>query len=196
MNEPLARQTDPLTIFMQAENFALTYNALTRPEFSTFVVFTANPMIVLSAFASELFLKCLLLLEGTDLPKMHGLHALFDLLAPDTKSRITALWDADIEQKKDQWAAAQGDKPEPLDLPSALVGGGNAFAVLRYAHEGSVNLRFVLGDLPYVLRAAIIERKPEWADIKRNYREQVTSHFRSVQTRAVGHPDGQEVDNQ
>ena len=53
----------------------------------------AHPSMVLSAFATELYLKCLLCLETGRAPHGHHLRNLFDQLLPETRERLKALWD-------------------------------------------------------------------------------------------------------
>jgi len=52
-----------------------------------------------------------------------------------------------------------------------------------------------VGDLPYALREAIIEIKPEWGNIQRGYQvDATTPGFNSIRTRTVGHPEGLQVE--
>jgi len=125
--------------------------------------------MVLSAFAIELYLKCLLCLETARLHRGHNLKNLFDSLQPKTRARLTELWDADIMKPERQRVLAfirsrpDGDKLR-LDLPSVLVLGANAFEELRYFYEGERSY-FLLSDFPNALRAVILERVPGWATI-------------------------------
>jgi HEPN domain-containing protein len=178
---------------MQAENFAACYGLLMRPDHAQYAAFMANPIVVLSAFASELFLKCLLNLEGKEFERTHNLEDLFGSLSDSTRARITELWDAEVKRKKADWAAAQGDNPAPLDLPTALKDGGDAFDAVRYAHEGDVNCRFVMGDLPRLLRTVIVEKKPEWDKVQRNVHQKIVGGIGVTQTRTVGHTQGPDI---
>jgi hypothetical protein len=195
MGNQKAQQIDPHKMFMQAENFVGCYDLLMQADHAKYAAFTANPIVVISAFASEIFLKCLLNLEGAKIPQTHNLETLFQALSADTRARVTELWDAEVESKKAQWAAAQGDNPAPLDLPTALKDGGHTFDAVRYAHEGDVKCRFVMGDLPRVLRAVILEKKPEWDKVQRKVHQKSVSGIDVTQTRTVGHAQGPDIDN-
>jgi hypothetical protein len=126
----------------------------------------AHPSMVLSAFASELYLKCLLCLETGKAPQTHNLKTLFDALKPETKRRLEELWDAEIRTPKRQKVLdhirtlPERDKLR-TDLPSVLKLGANAFQELRYFYEAKQSF-FLLSDFPNLLRAVILERMPWW----------------------------------
>ena len=70
---------DPLQVFNHACRFLATDQGL-RGVFggSDWALTIAPPTMVLSAFASELFLKCLLILETSEAPEnIHLLHILY-----------------------------------------------------------------------------------------------------------------------
>lgn len=156
------QQFDPKELFLQAESFALTQNVLLRPEMTKYVAYTGAPAVVLSAFAAELFLKCLLLLQKSA-GWGHDLEKLFNALTPVTRERVAANWKAILERKKDQYLG------EKYDLEESLKVAANAFDAVRYAHEGVEDVHFNLSDFPEALRTTIIEAKPEWADLRRVY---------------------------
>jgi HEPN domain-containing protein len=65
--------------------------------------------MVLSAFASELLLKCLLIIETGEAPdNIHELHTLFGKLKHKTKRRIEEIWDAERRGKIEGLAKLQG----------------------------------------------------------------------------------------
>lgn len=55
----------------------------------------APPTMVLSAFAAELFLKCLLVLEGGTILSTHRLDVLFKRVSHKRQRKIQELWEAD-----------------------------------------------------------------------------------------------------
>jgi hypothetical protein len=63
-------------------------------------------------------------------------------------------------------------------LPLALEGGSLAFEKLRYSYEEAFEGSWFLGDLPNVLGMAVLELKPEWANLRPTYRELPTSRTR------------------
>jgi hypothetical protein len=65
--------------------------------------------MVLSAFASELLLKCPLIIETGEAPdNIHELHTLFGKLKHKTKRRIEEIWDAERRGKIEGLAKLQG----------------------------------------------------------------------------------------
>jgi hypothetical protein len=90
---------DPLKIFQHATRFHDSDHRLrstvpaNKPSDLPFV---AHPAMVLSAFASELYLKCLLCVETGVVPDQHNLKTLFKRLQPTTRRALEDLWDANI----------------------------------------------------------------------------------------------------
>jgi hypothetical protein len=83
--------------------------------------------MVLSAFASELYLKCLLCIETDKVPEDHNLLRLFDGLKVSTRHELDDLWDTDIRRPEKQAAIEKlralpdGDEIR-LDLRCRLKG--------------------------------------------------------------------------
>ena len=127
MGELLKPKFDPSKIFQHASHFHESARRLRdsvphdRPDQ---VPLIAHPSMTLSAFASEVYLKCLLCAETGDVPNDHNLKALFDRLQPSTRRRLEDLWDEDIRRPQRQrmldWIRSlpRGEEP-PLDLPYA-----------------------------------------------------------------------------
>jgi hypothetical protein len=125
-----------------------------------------EPAIVLGAFTTELFLKCLIRIEARGTPRTHDLKELFGKLSPATRARIKNLWDSDIAVRRNkEWDGLEERflLKIPRDLPSALAKGSNAFDRVRYSYEGNTeDLHYYLGDLPALLERVILEMKPEY----------------------------------
>ena len=117
----------------------------------------ASPSMVLSAFAIELLLKCILVIENGDAPETHRLNVLFRRVSHKTKRRIEALWDEKARQRIAPFCKAEG---LPHDLPNAFVKCATAFERIRYIHEGAAGVAFYLGDLPKLLIQVIGELRP------------------------------------
>jgi hypothetical protein len=94
----------------------------------------ASPSMVLSAFTIELFLKCLLLLEGKEIDPTHHLNVLWKKLSHKRKRRIEEAWDKEARPKIIQ-INQQFGLGVPSDLPNALVRCGRAFEHIRYGYE-------------------------------------------------------------
>jgi len=161
-----------LKIFVHASHFHESDHRLrnrvpaNRPDQ---VPLVAHPSMVLSAFASELYLKCLLCLETGRAPQIHHLRNLFDKLLPETRERLKSLWDSDIKRAERQ-RVLEHIRTLPdghrlrVDLPSVLVLGANAFQELRYFYETEKSF-FLLSDFPNLLRTVILERMPWWVTV-------------------------------
>jgi hypothetical protein len=177
MNNIPNPKIDPSKIFEQANCF---YQALTilrdiKPENTQLVVNIGDPGMVVAAFTIELFLKCLLCIEKKgEVPRGHHLRVLFDRLSPSTRSRIQHAWDNSIAPHlAEVWNLHEKRFGIKIarDLPAALCAGGKAFELIRYSYEGKTkHLQFYLIDLPQHLRSIILELKPEWSALRRNYR--------------------------
>ena len=160
---------DLQTIFQHASNFHESDHRLRntvprdKPEQLPLI---AHPAMVLSAFASELYLKCLLCIETGTVPPTHNLKNLFKRLQPNTQRRLEELWDTDIRRPERQRSIEhmcqlpRGNELR-LDLLYALDMGANAFTELRYYYEKQSSY-FLLSDFPNLLRAVILERMPSW----------------------------------
>ena len=121
------------------------------------VALVAHPSIVLPAFASELYLKCLICIEsGKSPPKEHKLTALFLRLDLPTRKRIENLWDEDLKRPHRRRelicirGLPDGDRLQ-TDLPYVLGIGAKAFEELRYLYE-TEGSHFLFDNFPYMLR--------------------------------------------
>ena len=175
---------DPEKTFLSAEQFLEAARILARhmpgPErkYSPAVPF---PYIVHAAFSLELFLKCLLTLEGGlngGLRRSHKAKDLFDGLQPKTKK---ALEERDsrgrrgTQQRQYENAlkaeGAESPKVQFLEmlakttLADDLAEANDAFEYFRYSFEDSEDGKtrgFTLGFFVEDLRVFILELMPEW----------------------------------
>jgi hypothetical protein len=131
----------------------------------------AEPLIVLTALASELFLKCLICIETGNTSRGHNLGALFDQLSEMTRARIQERWEGEVAfRRREEWDNLQRFGLDmPRDLISALAKGGSAFERYRYSYEGNTEgLHHYLEDLPALLERLILEIRPELKAFCRN----------------------------
>jgi hypothetical protein len=129
----------------------------------------SHPAMVLSVFASELYLKGLLCLEKDEVPDQHNLKILIDGLSVKTKHAIDDLWDSDIRRPEKQAVlekirALPGGEKLRTDLRFAIDVGANSFIELRYFYEKEGSY-FLLQDFPFILRNAILDRMPSWGEL-------------------------------
>jgi HEPN domain len=156
---------DPKLVYEQGLRFLVAESRLRSPaNVDDFGKILGIPAAVLNALADELFLKAMLLIEGKTSPRTHNLAKLFQLLEPDTKTRIEILWDASALANKHNFAKheARHNITVPRDLRSALDSCGDFFEKGRYIYEDPSSVRFWLSDLPPILKSVVLTLKPEW----------------------------------
>lgn len=97
----------------------------------------ALPAAMLSAFASELLMKCIICIETGTAPQGHSVKDLFDRLSPASQTELQRLWDDYAQKRAEEWDYLEKKHGHeiPRKLPEALTAGSNAFEVLRYGHE-------------------------------------------------------------
>lgn len=152
---------DPEAIFRHAMMFFATdYFLRNKVRNGPNAMDVAVPTMVLSAFAAELMLKALLLLEtGKKAPTTHRLDKLYRQLGHKTKRRIEALWE---ERARPKLKMFNVKHQRPTDLPNALVQCADAFERLRYGYEDPARVLYYIGDFPWILQLYVEEIRPEW----------------------------------
>lgn len=164
MARPTLQNINPRDIFAHADRFHWAESSLRNASTSQLALKFAHPAMVLSAFASELYLKCIHCIDSGLVPPGHDIEKLFNGLPHLRRARITQIWDAkmvndDAElQKHDR---ALGFKI-PRDLPTALKDCSRGFEQLRYVYENPEDVKFYIVEFPRVLRPAILEIQPAW----------------------------------
>jgi hypothetical protein len=118
-----------------------------------------------AAFASELYLKCIIGLEGKRVPTSHDLGALYAMISGPAQRKMELLWDelyARAPPGNLDAADRMIGRKLPRDLPTVLAEGSRAFEQFRYLYEGggesSVTFLF-----PDVAKRYIVELNPDWA---------------------------------
>jgi hypothetical protein len=186
MKKPAQTPVRPVDIFMQAEGVLDACGILSadrvrdNPQIMASIGYS---IIILSAFASELYFKCLICIETNHVPRGHHLRHLFDQQTPAVQAKIEQLWDdLIVPMHNDQWtqieAVSGSEKKISRDLRGALADGNQTFEKIRYIYEGPTGVTFFLGDLPNILRHVILELKPDWSRLRRRYQAIPTSQTR------------------
>ncbi len=155
---------DAFAIFKYARQFMFADECLRLEGRPDFAIRYMTPSIVMSAFASELFLKCLRALEAPTVPTGHDLSKLFKGLRPNIQNNVIKRWDeymATISDKLDIVENHSGDKI-PRDFVPALNKCKDAFTVMRYKYEKPDKGTFYIQELPNILYNVILEQRPEW----------------------------------
>jgi hypothetical protein len=124
---------------------------------------TLIPQIVLQALALELYLKCILFLDGGN-PWGHEVLDLYRQLSPVRQKRFEELYNEGC-QNGEAFAEMQREEPEQVfDLVFALTEMNNAFKKWRYAYEAPGPRNCFLGSPWHAARRLILEAKPTWGD--------------------------------
>jgi len=168
---------DPVKIYRHASAFHKAYDVLLKAALpkegaipdDQFIGIIAHPAMVLSLFASELYLKCLLCVETGEVPEGHNLKTLFLGLPVPTRHALDGLWDTDMRRMEKQKALEKLQEMDTkkrlrLDLRYALDLGADSFIKLRYFYEKE-EVFCLLSDFPFVLRNFILDRFPSWGSI-------------------------------
>jgi hypothetical protein len=164
MKKPSKTTHDPHEIFLHAYHFHECDHRLRKGPSSKDieeVALIAHPSMMLSAFASELYLKCLLCIENHKVPNEHNLKSLFLRLDFPTRKRIEDLWDEDLRRPDRERelnfirGLPEGEQLQS-DLQNVLGIGGNAFIELRYLYETKRSY-FLLQNFPDMLQKVILE---------------------------------------
>jgi len=158
---PIAKAPpDPKAVFNHALRFMATDTELRKlidkePDLFQFFQF---PGMVISAFASELYLKCLLLLDGKGAITGHNLKTLYNKLSPDTKAKIEAEYATMMQITASEIAELEKKlrRTLPKDLNTALTDCGLAFEQMRYIYEQPKGAAFYITHLPLVLHKVIV----------------------------------------
>ena len=127
---------DPKRVFTTAEVYRASAQVLSK--------FIANgmphymfPMVTCSAFSLELYLKCLILIEGNESEKSHDLERLFSSLAGESQIAIRTNYQKCAIHETAKLFAARGMPPHPsTDFDFVLHASASAFENFRYAYEG------------------------------------------------------------
>ena len=134
----------PRGLFQQAESFfqaaALLFHTATTPQF--FRPQFTFPSMVCEALSAELYLKCLLVIEGKGYPATHNIEELFDQLKSTTQAEIERIAAPQLvfSQNAMAFVHAKENKPGPVPVVTfrhLLHHGRNAFETFRYIHEKS-----------------------------------------------------------
>jgi hypothetical protein len=163
--------TDPFKVYMNAERFRIA-DMLLRQASSTPDVAAAigGPTLVMAAFASELYLKCLYAFETGRPATGHELRTLFLMLSDKIRAEIEARWDEYTAHPQRVRVYEAIERLEgisiPRDLRWSLKNGNDAFVSLRYIHEPDyVGPKFFLGNFHNLLRDVILVRHPQWGHL-------------------------------
>lgn len=115
------------------------------------------PAIVCSAFAAELFMKCLVLVERGAAPRGHQLRTLFSRLAPASRAAVSKRFDELIVANPTAQAMKAQFPDVPLAIDDVLDTVDRVFEQWRYAYEGHAGSAYGLSELAQAVRERILE---------------------------------------
>jgi hypothetical protein len=150
---------DPKTVFSQAEVFRTGSQIL-----GGYLPNLAIPWVVCAAFSLELYLKCLLLIEGGSTEKKHDLEKLFANISCTSREAIRKNYENKRVVRDAMFAGAHVPPPPPSDFDFVLHASALAFEKFRYAYEGLIEdgQGWLAGDIGECVRERIIALHPDW----------------------------------
>jgi hypothetical protein len=165
---------DPANIFIVADQFRhaskilhLTLSGDMTIEGQRAPVDVQVPMVTCSAFALELYLKCLIAMETRAKPPgIHEIDKLFKRLNSDTQAKIRRHFNitgaSTIAFIKNAFAA-EGKTAPKVDFDYVMKASSRAFLVTRYIYEGMPGGQgWVAEMILEAARAVILEQSPHW----------------------------------
>jgi len=164
-------QIDPKDIYLHARGFDWSNEVLRSKRVihqQSDLALAMHASAVLSAFASELYLKCLICLRTGQVPeRVHNLKRLFEQIDPAHQSQIETMWNFMVQEPaKVQIREMIKDKlgeVVPTDLAWNIDVSSDAFVEMRYLYEPqNAETKFMLCDFPKLLKPIIFQVKPEW----------------------------------
>jgi len=159
---------DAIHVFVHAEQFRAAGKWLPEAQKHKFPLPVDMAIPVCSAFALELYFKCLLVISGSLIPPEHDLKKLFNKLIPDQKTRIRQLSETYMGDLK-LWLTEEHQKigkPIPtIDFNFILRASKNAFEMTRYLYETGLpqGRGWIADPIMEGARDTILELHPEWA---------------------------------
>lgn len=178
------RNANPVEIFVVAEQFRSARRRLTVDSDDAPHGDAPLPAITCSAFATELYLKCLAACDHGRPLIGHDLRHLFNHLNRQTQAQIRKHFEPFLQDVKDhihrEWHLA-GKMPDAnVDFDYVLDASRKGFVLARYLHEtGLPNEQGWIADgIMEAARSTILLANPDWAQarmtspiVKRSNRE-------------------------
>jgi hypothetical protein len=169
--KPEPSKIAPYDIFAQAESFESSFKILQKNSQTNNDLTLTFSIIVNKAFAAELYLKCVLVLNSKNIPALHNLEELFLLLDTQTQQQIISLYNAELPNYKDELESlsrmlmAYNGSSISTDFLSTLATAQSLFQRYRYAFEYDTSkdiLNPTVNAITDALRKYIYSKHPEW----------------------------------
>jgi hypothetical protein len=137
---------------------------VTVPMGEVFSVPPLIPTLVLQSFATELYLKCLLVVSTGTAPHGHKLEVLYGQLSVPLQTRMSAIYDEEAANDDAFQQLKEAEPTKDFGLLFALQEMNNSFEKWRYAYE-VIPPKSFLGR-PWVAAAKLIlGLRPEWVPL-------------------------------
>lgn len=151
---------DPKAVFNTAEVFRGGSQILATHGMPNYMF----PMVICSAFSLELYLKCLIRIEGGESENLHDLEKLFLKLTPESQKTVRACYEAQRPNLDTMFATVKGVPTPKTDFDFVLHASAKAFEHFRYAFEGLVKDQegWMAGPICDCVRGRIVELQPDW----------------------------------
>ncbi len=170
---------DPLNIFVIADQFRATASlslvipkaapviATVIPELITAAMLhLPTSYIICKAFALELYLKCLIRIEGNSYGREHDLKKLFHLITKPRRSEIISRWQVNADTLREEihsLYSRTGRHLPNVDFNFVLTTSKDAFTLFRYIFEGIEPDKAWLADsIMETIRDTILSMHPDW----------------------------------
>lgn len=118
------------------------------------------PTAVCAAIATEIYLKCLVLIDTGTAARGHDLNRLFELLTPGMRSAIGVSYND--AHKQVTYQIPPGASNRAFGLDHALTMASKVFEKMRYAYEKPNDVLSIFPVLPYALQQTIVAINPDW----------------------------------
>jgi HEPN domain-containing protein len=159
---------DPFRVYSQAEAFYHAAAALDRSS-SPYYIQWRIPPVMCSAFALELYLKCLILLETGKWIRTHDLKKLFMKLTTDSQIFLRDQTTKKLDEINTRFTELEkSGEPRPvhhLTFDYALDKSKDAFTIYRYLFEQSAAPfgYWLLGPMLGAAKHRILALEPDFA---------------------------------
>jgi hypothetical protein len=173
---PKAKQPRAINIFIVAEQFRFasklaTIIPLTDLAFAGFLPVMPTAAMTCSAFALEVYLKCLVRMERKPIKRGHGLIALFNQLGRRNQSSIKRYWRANSEPAREAVEEIYGRDGTPapkFDFNFVMTASDDAFVSLRYIYERGVDQAkgWLADAVVEGARQTILDKHPDWENAR------------------------------
>jgi hypothetical protein len=166
-----AAKRNPRQIFVVADQYRNGSKWLILAESNGWPHDVRMAGVTCASFALELFLKCLLAMEGKDVPDLHDLWHLFARLNKATQVKVRGNFEPYLMDAGRHIAASAKRAGYPIptvDFDFVLNASRKAFPLTRYIYEGGLpgGQGWVADGILEAARKTILDAHPDWVDAR------------------------------